>query len=306
MFASQIPFSRGRAGLVPEMKGFRMQIVVASALGWCFGVRDAVAAANSVTNPAEVTIFGELVHNEQVLQQLQDRGLHQLTEGDRQRLPSTPTVLITAHGISERNWQRLTNAGLAIVDTTCPLVRRVHAAARLLVQEDRHLVVIGQPGHVEVLGIVEDFPATDVWPDVASVTTTEHRRLGVISQSTTRPDVAEAVLGRIRELHPHAEIRWVDTICQPTRDRQRAIEELLDQISVLVVVGGQRSNNSQALAERARTRGIRAHLVQTADQLQQDWFRCDDVVGLTAGTSTPDAAITAVQQRLEAIRQQWN
>lgn len=283
-----------------------MQILSATAMGWCFGVRDAVAAAVAVANPRQVTVYGELVHNEQVLHQLQGLGLQQVAETDRARLPSTPTVLITAHGISELTRQRLDAAGLAIIDTTCPLVRRVHAAARQLVSEDRHLVIIGQPGHVEVLGIVEDFPTADVWNDAAAVTATAQRRLGVISQSTTRPDAAERVLRRIRELHPRSDIRWVDTICQPTRDRQRAIEELLDRISILVVVGGQRSNNSRALAESAAARGISAHLVPSADHLRDEWFHADDVVGLTAGTSTPDDAIAAVRQRLEAIRDQWN
>ncbi len=283
-----------------------MQILSATAMGWCFGVRDALAAAVAVPNPEQVTIYGELVHNEQVLHQLRDSGLQQVAETDRHRLPTTPTVLITAHGVSDQTRLRFTAAGLNVVDTTCPLVRRVHAAARQLASEARHLVIIGQPGHVEVLGIVEDFPTADVWNAPESVIATGHKRLGVISQSTTRPDIAERVVERVRDLHSEADIRWVDTICQPTRDRQRAIDELLGRISVLVVVGGQRSNNSRALAERSEARGIRAHLVQTADQLRDEWFGANDVVGLTAGTSTPDDAIAAVRQRLEAIRDQWN
>jgi 4-hydroxy-3-methylbut-2-enyl diphosphate reductase len=209
--------------------------------------------------------------------------------------------MITAHGVSDRVRLQLASTGLAVIDTTCPLVRRVHTAAQRLAAGGRHVIVIGQPGHVEVRGIVEDLASSSVWASPADVASLPFSRLGVIAQSTTRPDVAAAVVAEIRRQHPAADIEWVDTICQPTRDRQEALEELLAEVSVLVVVGGPRSNNSRALKQRALDRGVRAHLVQTANELQHDWFDLHDIIGLTAGTSTPDDVIDAVAARLECI-----
>lgn len=276
-----------------------MRLIRARAMGFCFGVRDALAAAEAVTQPQRTAIFGELVHNEQVREHLSRRGFGSCSEEHRSVSSSVRQVMVTAHGVSDRTRQQLLATGLTILDTTCPLVRRVHAAAQRLAAEDRHIIVIGQPGHVEVRGIIEDLASASVWATPQDVQEVPYSRLGVIAQSTTRPDVAAAVLAEIQSRHPHADVAWIDTICQPTRDRQDALEELLHEATVLVVVGGQRSNNSRALWQRALDRGKRAHFIQTAADLNADWFEPADTVGLTAGTSTPDDVIEAVAARLE-------
>jgi 4-hydroxy-3-methylbut-2-enyl diphosphate reductase len=278
-----------------------VRIIRARAYGFCFGVRDALVAARHTPDPAGVTIFGELVHNEQVLHELNARGFRQVAEADRTLPIAGDRVLITAHGISDASRGQLLAAGKQLIDTTCPLVRRVHAAAQQLASAGRHVIVIGQPGHVEVRGIVEDLPSWSVFATPDDVRDTRHARLGIVCQSTTRPEIAAAVRNRIAECQPDADIAFADTICQPTRDRQAAVRELLREATVLIVVGGCRSNNSRALVEQARQRGVTAHLVQTADDVPAAWFRDDDVVGLTAGTSTPDDAIEAVAARLEEI-----
>lgn len=276
-----------------------MKILKSKVMGFCFGVRDAMALTEEISHPDEVTILGELVHNEQVLVQLQSRGFHSLPELNRDAPPASDAVLITAHGISEARRTQLLDAGKQLIDTTCPLVRNVHRAAQRLAEEGRHVIVIGRQQHVEVQGIVEDLPSFSVFSQVDDVIATGHDRLGVISQSTTSPAVAKSVRRRIAELHPEAEIRWIDTICQPTKDRQQAVLDLLPEIDVLIVVGGARSNNSRALAELARHAEIRVFHVQSAADLKREWFGADDRIGLTAGTSTPDDSIDAVFQVLE-------
>jgi 4-hydroxy-3-methylbut-2-enyl diphosphate reductase len=246
-----------------------------------------------------VTILGELVHNEQILVQLQERGFHSLPENRRTELPASPEVLITAHGTSDFRRKELLAAGKILHDTTCPLVRNVHRAAQRLSQEGRHVIVIGRPQHVEVQGIIEELPSFSVFSGPDDVCDTGFRKLGVISQSTTSPSVAAAVRVRVAEAHPGADIRGIDTICQPTKDRQQAVRDILPLIDVLVVVGGAYSNNSRALMELARAHGVAVFHVQSADDLQREWFRLDDTVGLTAGTSTPDGVIDAVVAVLE-------
>ena len=278
-----------------------MPVIRAEVLGLCFGVRDALAAMRAIDAPHSVTIHGELVHNEVVLHQLRRRGFGMVSEAKRDAIPDTPSVLVTAHGISDRERRRLTDAGKSLIDTTCPLVRRVHAAALRFAAEGCHLVVIGKPGHVEVRGVVEDVPSHDVVPSLAAVRTYDATCLGVICQSTTTPELAAGVLAEIRRLNPHAEVRYADTICRPTRDHQRALNDLLPRVEAVVVVGGRNSNNTVELARRVVDYGLSACHVVGPDDLDAEWVTRFDRVGLTAGTSTLEETVDAVELRLREM-----
>jgi 4-hydroxy-3-methylbut-2-enyl diphosphate reductase len=278
-----------------------MKVILAAEMGMCFGVRDALRIAETVPDPSAVTIHGELVHNEDINRRLRERGFHLQEESRRETLPATDRVLITAHGISERSATRLREAGKTLIDTTCPLVRRVHDMVATLVREGRFIVIVGQPGHVEVLGIVEDLDTCAVVADEHAVQTWPYRRIGVVAQTTASPQRVETVFARVRCLNPDADVRLVDTICRPTRLRQNAVEDLLRQVEALVVVGGRTSNNTRKLAERAAAQGVPCQHVSHADELDLIWCSQFDTVGLTAGTSTPDSIIQAVHQRLLTI-----
>ncbi|MBX3437219.1 MAG: 4-hydroxy-3-methylbut-2-enyl diphosphate reductase [Planctomycetaceae bacterium] len=278
-----------------------MNVIRAAAIGMCFGVRDALRAAGQVDQPADVTIHGELVHNPQVLVQLQQRGFRMLDEEDRSQLPETTGVLITAHGISHCERRRLVEAGKQLIDTTCPLVRRVHEAAQRLQQDGFHVLLIGRPGHVEVQGIIEDLEHHDVIASAEDVQAWTHSRLGVICQSTTPPRHAAELLVTIEARNPHAEVRFVNTICHPTLERQYALEALCLSVDAVVVVGGPRSNNTRQLLDLARDAGTPAWQVQAAADLRAEWFTGCDSVGLTAGTSALDETVDAVEQALRSL-----
>jgi 4-hydroxy-3-methylbut-2-enyl diphosphate reductase len=279
-----------------------MEVLRAEVMGFCFGVRDAVAGALATDAPHEVTIHGELVHNESVQAALAAHGFAAVGEDARAAtLPATPRVLVTAHGISERERARLRAAGKTLIDTTCPLVQKAHHAAQRLVADGRHLVVIGRAGHVEVRGLVEDAPSHDVIGSVAEARALGHARLGVVCQTTVPPDVAEAVLTALRACNPDADIRFADTICEPTRQRLAAVESLAPRVDAMVVVGGRTSNNTQKLVQLAAGLGARTVHVQDASELDPTFFKGCRRVGLTAGTSTPDAVIDAVAEALAGI-----
>ena len=183
-----------------------MKIVVATAHGMCFGVSDALAAADRIENPSEVTIYGELVHNELVRERLLARGFAQMGERDRE-IPSTPAVLITAHGVSGAERGRLAAAQLRVVDTTCPLVRHAHSMALQLDAEDRLVVVVGKADHVEVRGIVGDLRRFVVIESAVNVGNLGAERIGVMSQTTT-PDARFAeVVAAIRRENPNVTSR---------------------------------------------------------------------------------------------------
>ena len=276
-----------------------MLVIQAQAMGMCFGVEDAISTAHSLNNPQEVTILGEIVHNRLVQQDLLNLGFASQAEDDREEIPASPTVLVTAHGISETYRARL--EGKTIVDTTCPLVTRVHKMARRYHQLGFQLVLVGKPGHVEVLGITEDYPDTEVLPSLAAVRPGLGTKLAVLSQTTTPPDLFEAVFQRVLDFHPGAEVERLDTVCRPTRQRQQAIGALLKRVQALVVVGGAHSNNTLRLCEQAEKLGLRNVRVEAPSELNSEWFRGLSVVGLSAGTSTPAEAITAVYRRLLEI-----
>ncbi|MEX0718288.1 MAG: 4-hydroxy-3-methylbut-2-enyl diphosphate reductase [Planctomycetaceae bacterium] len=275
-----------------------MQIIRAREMGMCFGVRDALALAHGIDSPHDIAIHGELVHNELVLVELAERGFRTTPETDRDGLPETSEILVTAHGISDRERGRLEAAGKRLIDTTCPLVRRAHHAAHTLAADNFHVLVIGRPGHVEVRGIVEDLPSHDVLASVDDVRTWDRSQLGIVCQTTTPPRLAAAIHEAVRERNPHAEIRFVDTVCHPTRDRQHAVEELCERVDLVVVVGGSNSNNTRQLVESCRERGTRAVQVQSAEQLDPKWFSGCRTVGLTAGTSTLDETVDQVEAAL--------
>jgi 4-hydroxy-3-methylbut-2-enyl diphosphate reductase len=275
-----------------------MKVLMADVMGMCFGVRDALKIIDQIDQPATVTIHGELVHNEVVLSRLRRRGYHMAAEADRAHLPPTPLVLITAHGVSDAERERLASSGKELVDTTCPLVVRVHRAAQALQEEGYHVLVIGRRGHVEVQGIIEDLRSFDLIQDADDVRHYPFRRLGIVCQTTTPARKVETIRAAVRSHNPDADIRFIDTVCLPTKEHQAALEQLAGQVDAMVVVGGRNSNNTRELVAFCRERNLPAYHVQGATDLDPTWFQQCDTIGLTAGTSTLDATIEEVREAL--------
>jgi 4-hydroxy-3-methylbut-2-enyl diphosphate reductase len=268
-------------------------------MGMCFGVKEALARTREIEDPSQVTIYGELVHNEEVQRELARRGFSSIPEQTRRSyVPLTPRVMITAHGVSQTERERLESSGRELLDTTCPLVRRVHKAALFLQRQGYFVVVIGRPGHVEVEGIVGDLARWAVVGSAQEARSFPAPRLGVICQTTTPPFRAREILGALRQANPGKEIRFIDTICAPTRSRQEALERLLEAVQALVVVGGANSNNTRQLGLLAEERGRPWLHVRGPADLDPRWFEPYEVVGLTAGTSTPDEIIRQVHRAL--------
>jgi 4-hydroxy-3-methylbut-2-enyl diphosphate reductase len=278
-----------------------MKVLVADVLGMCFGVRDALKHMEGIDNPEEVTIHGELVHNEAVLADLRRRGFQMNGENDRQTVPRTPLVLITAHGISNMERRRLESAGKRLLDTTCPLVTRAHDAARLLDAEGYHVLVIGKHGHVEVRGIVGDLKSFDVIQGPDEVRRYPYPKLGIMCQTTATAANVEGIRAEVAAQNPRAKIRFIDTVCHPTKEHQNSLDSLLDRVDAMVVVGGRNSNNTRELVARCHDRGVPALHVQNSTDLDPAWFEGYEVIGLTAGTSTPENTIAELHQALLAL-----
>jgi 4-hydroxy-3-methylbut-2-enyl diphosphate reductase len=265
----------------------------------CFGVRDAIELAVRRSDTAPLTVLGDLVHNEAVLASLRARGI--ATANDPARA-ATLTVMVTAHGTSERALTRTRALGLEVVDATCPLVTVAHRAVQALVRDGYHPVIVGQRGHVEVRGLTEDLAAFDVVLDEADVVALAPRpRLGVAAQTTQPLEKVRHLVACIRRRFPEADVRFIDTVCRPTKQRQTAAIDLARQADVVIVVGGATSNNTRQLVETCARYCARVHHVQTDADLCGAWFDGVETVGLTAGTSTPDDLVDRVEARIRAM-----
>ena len=275
-----------------------MRVIRSDVMGMCFGVRDALAVIDAIDEPSKVTIHGELVHNEVVLHQLNTMGFRRSQGLGRDPASDASTVLITAHGVSDTERARLSAMGKDVIDATCPLVARAHRAARALHDQGYHVVVIGKPGHVEVQGLIGDLEHVEVVSTPSDARRIEARRIGILCQTTVPPRKASAVRQAIEAENPDADVRFVDTVCRPTKEHQRALDRLLQDVDAVVVVGGKSSNNTRELAETCRARGVPAYQVQSFEELDASWFAGLEVVGLTAGTSTLDSTIDQVHERL--------
>jgi 4-hydroxy-3-methylbut-2-enyl diphosphate reductase len=276
-----------------------MEVRLADHHGMCFGVRDAVDLALRLTRQGPLTILGDLVHNPDVVAQMEAAGAVRAQQSEEVH---TRAVLLTAHGTADHVKRQLRNTGHQVFDAVCPLVKRVHQAMDRLIAEDRHPVVIGQRGHVEVRGLVGDLRDYTIILEEGDLEALAGRpRLGVVAQTTQRIERVRELVEAMRRRFPEADIRFVDTVCQPTKDRQEALEKLSAECDAVVVVGGPESNNSRKLTELARRSGRPAYQVANAAELRAEWFRDVRVVGLTAGTSTPEGVVHEVRGWLEAV-----
>ena len=189
-----------------------------------------------------------------------------------------------------------------MLDTTCPLVKKAHQALATLVSEGYHPVVIGQSQHVEVRGLVGDFPEAVVVLDETEIARIPpHPRLGIVSQTTQPLEHALRLVDAIQRHHSRSTVRFVDTICHPTKQRQSAMEDLIRDCDHIVVIGGRNSNNTRALAQKAIGHGLPTLQIERPEELDPGWFVTARNVGVTAGTSTLDETVLAVMERLRLI-----
>ena len=273
-----------------------MRILRATHLGMCFGVRDAITLALEHADAGPLTILGDLVHNPTVLDALKAKGIAVAQEVSDVK---TPTMMVTAHGTSERSLARTRALGLTVVEATCPLVRVAHRAVAALARDGYHIVIVGQRNHVEVRGLTGDLDRFDVvLEDDDVLALEEHPRIGVAAQTTQPVEKVRHMVGLIRRRFPRADVRFFDTVCKPTKERQTAAIDMARQADVVIVVGGRSSNNTRELVKTCAQYCGRVHHVQTDADVQPAWLDGADVVGLTAGTSTPDDVIDRVEARL--------
>ena len=278
-----------------------MKVSLASALGTCFGVKDAINLALEPQFKGDLTIVGQLVHNRQVNESLKKNGVSVVDGANALDEIKTKKVMITAHGAAEKMKKKLTDAGLVVFDASCPLVMRVHNTIKSMVDKNYFPVVIGQEDHVEVKGIVgdlDDYIVVGSEDDLEKLRATGKRKFGIVSQTTQQVEKVEQIVGKIRTMDCVDDVAFVNTICQPTRDRQIAVGDLADQVDLMIVIGGYNSSNTKKLVQVCDERNVEAHHIEASSQLDKQWFNNKKHVGITAGTSTPEYIINDVHSAI--------
>jgi 4-hydroxy-3-methylbut-2-en-1-yl diphosphate reductase len=282
-----------------------MQIIRASEMGFCFGVRRAVEIMEeAVRDRGALVSLGSVVHNPQVVENLRREGLEVIT--DVAQAGANP-VAITAHGVGPEVIENLEASGVEIIDTTCPIVTRSQQWAKRLSDEGFAVVIFGDPHHKEVRG-VEGWAKGRIMviaseEEVGPLPEDFPSRVGVLSQTTETEARFASFVKKLFEVNLDriSELRVLNTLCHATTAQQAATMHLASQVSLMIVVGGRDSANTRHLAVVARDEGVETHHIETADEIDPAWLVDHDRVGVTAGASTPDFVIDHVVERLEQL-----
>ena len=278
-----------------------MKILLAKDAGYCFGVRDAVNLAyDTAKDQGEVYMLGTIVHNEKVVDDLSKSGtkvVDQLAE-----VPSDKPILFRAHGTAPKVWDKARNKDLNIVDATCPLVTEIHDEIKKLEAEGRRTIIIGDHGHDEVVGIAAQVKDPIILANVKEAKALRKmKKAGAVSQSTQMIENVQDIINVL--MQKVFDLRFINTICFPTRRNHEQIKELATQCEVMIVIGSFTSANSKRLTQLALERNKRSYQVTCADDIEAFWFENCKTVGISAGASTPDDIIRDVVEKIKEIGQ---
>ena len=276
-----------------------MKILLAKDAGYCFGVRDAVNLAyDTAKKHGDVYMLGDIVHNESVVADLNKAGAKVVKNIDE--VPDGKPILFRAHGTSVETWKNAQSKDMNIIDATCPLVEEIHDEVKKLSKEGRKIIVIGDHGHDEVVGIASQVSDAIIVSNIEeAMKLRKMKKAGVVSQSTQTIENVQKIISII--MTKVYDLNFVNTICFPTKRNQNQIKDLAKQCDVMIVIGSFTSANSKRLALLAEEINDRSYQVTKADEIKVEWFNGAKTVGLSAGASTPDNIIDDVLNKIKTI-----
>ncbi len=282
-----------------------MKIILANPRGFCAGVNMAIESLERALElfGAPLYVFHEIVHNKHVVDRFQKRGV--VFVEDLDEIPAGAPVLYSAHGVSPQIRERSRERNLQAIDATCPLVTKVHLEAVKYAKQGYTIILIGHEGHDEVIGTMGEAP--DQMVLVESVEDVEKleinpEKIAYLTQTTLSVDDANVIIDALRRKFPQIANPPKDDICYATQNRQDAVRKLAPEADLVLVLGSQNSSNSRRLAEIAETLGIRAHLIDSASEIKDDWIEGKETVLITAGASAPE---DVVQECVDLLRDRY-
>src|ERR1700674_3087720 len=277
-----------------------MEILLAKDMGFCWGVRRAIDIMEHAADQyGEIISVGPIVHNPQVVQQLEEKGVRLGQPKDASR-----PVAITAHGVGPQVLEEVRATGAEVIDGTCPIVTRSQRWARRMADQGFSVLVFGDPDHREVRGVIA-WAGDKAIPvrDGDALPEPFPNRVALISQTTQTPQRFAQFVAQVMTEHVNdiTEMRLINTLCHVTSNQQAAARELAQECDMMLVVGGRASANTRHLLEVVQAEGVRAYHIETADEIEPEWLRDVQRLGVTAGASTPDSAVEAVVQRARQL-----
>ena len=276
-----------------------MKLLIAKDSGYCFGVRDAVDLAyKTAEESGDVFMLGNIVHNENVVNDLDKIGAKVVRTLDK--VPDGKPILFRAHGTTTDVWKKAKNMGMNIIDATCPLVKEIHNEVKALDSEGRCIIIIGDHGHDEVVGIASQVknPIIVSSPEEAQ-NLRKMKKVGIVSQSTQTIENVQTIINII--MTKAFDLRFVNTICFPTKRNQQQLKDLSEKCDVMLIIGSFTSANSKRLHQLALERNKKSYQVTCADEIESEWFNNAEIVGISAGASTPDSIIQDVIQHIKSF-----
>lgn len=278
-----------------------MEIYKAKVLGFCYGVKRAMKIAENAANSGiKAVTYGPIIHNPQVVGRLAERGVRPV---DDLEALTDETVIIRSHGVGPSCYNMLKCKNLALMDATCPFVKRNQEVTRKLVEDGKQVVLIGEKKHPEMKSVAEWAVGhsflVETMEDVNALPPMEEAH--IVTQTTFSVALADQLIDAIRQKVNHVYVN--KSICDATMQRQQAARELARTVDVMIVIGGRNSANTGRLAEVCRSEGAVVHHIETAEELKSEWFRSRDKIGITAGASTPDWIIEEVVCIMENMKE---
>lgn len=278
-----------------------MEIYKAKVLGFCYGVKRAMKIAENAANSGiKAVTYGPIIHNPQVVGRLAERGVRPVE--DLESL-TDETVIIRSHGVGPSCYNMLKCKNLALMDATCPFVKRNQEVTRQLVEQGKQVVLIGEKKHPEMKSVAEWAVGhsflVETMEDVDALPPMEEAH--IVTQTTFSVALADQLIDAIRQKVKKVYVN--KSICDATMQRQQAARELARTVDVMIVIGGRNSANTGRLAEVCRSEGAVVHHIETAEELKSEWFRSRDKIGITAGASTPDWIIEEVVCIMENMKE---
>ena len=277
-----------------------MKAIVAEGAGFCFGVKRALKMAFEAARKGDGTVvtLGAIIHNPQVVARLEQEGLRVIADLDE---VEGGTLVVRSHGLPRKVLSEAEAKGMTVIDATCPFVKQAQERAAQLEREGHAVVVVGEEDHPEVLSITGSMegPAIVVDGTAELPELPRAERYGVVCQTTQPQEHLSAVV--LDLLSRAREIKVFNTICEATFERQESALEMAREVDVMLVVGGRNSANTRRLWELCRDAGCDAYHIETADELELEWFEGKEEVGITGGASTPQWIVDDVVAAVEHI-----
>lgn len=283
-----------------------MKLLLAQPRGFCAGVVraiDIVERALTLYGPP-VYVLHEIVHNQQVLADLTDKGA--IFVESLEDIPPGAHTIFSAHGVSEKVVSKARDRELAIIDASCPLVTKVHLQSKQYEKEGYTVIIVGHVGHPEVEGIrgnLKQCYVVDSAADIAAIVDTPQRRYAYVTQTTLSIDDTREIISGLKARFPAIIGPDISDICYATQNRQSAVKTAARQVDLILVIGANNSSNSNRLREVAAAENIPAYRIQSADELDSTWFDNVENVGISAGASTPEVLVEAV---IDELRTRFN